>query len=320
MSFFYDRGQNVTGTIPATLDYVASYGMQVNFQADLTQYSTVDNYVYMMPKGLNHLQMTATIPYTARKEEDARKIVGFFQALNGTGYFQYTDPAQIYKPINLFVNNIEDTFDVNDLHNVQVSASSDQSSPLLNWNNNFLTGSTLRGDWATSTSYSKYDVVRHTGNATYPLNTSNLYDSFYYCTGDHTSQSSVNGSEIGAGKWTKEFSFDPTYSTQVSVESSVIKTDLPYSYAKRTKFGLHANAIKSFKLDFNGISDAEARCILHFLIGRQGYRKFQYKIPKIYNQEKYFFAPQWSHTLVYKNVNNISISLIEDPLGVRKSY
>ena len=188
MSFLYDRGQNVTGTIPSTLTYTGSYGMQVNFNAELAQYTTVDNYVYLMPKGLNHLQMTATIPYAARKQEDARKIIGFFESLNGTGYFEYTDPAQIYKPVDLFVNDIQDTFDVNDIHNIQISVSSDQSSSLLNWNNNFLTGSTLKGDWATSTSYSKYDVVRHTGNASYPLNTSNLYDSFYYCTGDHTSQ------------------------------------------------------------------------------------------------------------------------------------
>ena len=330
MSFLYDRGQNVSGTIEPTLDYVASYGMQVNFNADLAQYNTVDNYIYMMPKGLNHLQMTATIPYTARKQEDARKILGFFESLNGTGSFLYTDPALIYKPINVFVDKIENTFDVNDLHNVQVSVSSDQSSSLLNWNNNFLTGATLRGDWVSGaggqfTSYSKYDVVRYTGNAALPSNANNLYDSFYYCTGSFTcshpsSAIAAVNTMPNSEKWTREFSFDPTDSAQLSTEPSVIKTELPYSFTKRTKFGLHSGSIKSFKLDFNGISNEEARCILHFLIARQGYRKFQYKIPKIYKQNKYFFASQWSHTLVYKNVNNISVSLTEDPLGVRRVY
>jgi hypothetical protein len=75
--------------------------------------------------------------------------------------------------------------------------------------------------------------------------------------------------------------------------------------------------LKQFKISFKGISDAEARCILHFLISKQGYRKFQYILPKIYNQNKYFYAPQWEHTFVYKNVNDITVTLVEDPLGVR---
>lgn len=311
MSFFYDRDQNVTGTnIPTTMTFTPSYGMQVSFSSELAEYGTVDNYIYTMPKGVNHLQMQISMPFENRKQEQARQIVGFFESLHGTGAFLYTDPAQIYKPFSGFVNTIDNTYNENDLYNINVGVGTDQSSTLLNWNNLFITGSNIKGDWAQSTAYSKYDVVRHTGG-----NGSNLYDSFYYCTGDH-----AGTNVIGNGKWTREFDFQPTYSTQVSKETSVIKTELPYSFTKRTNFGLHANTLKNFKLDFKGISDAEARCILHFLIGRQGYRKFQYKFPKIYNQNKYFYAPQWQHTFVYKNVNDISITLIEDPLGARRTY
>lgn len=315
MSFFYDRDQNVTGTIPASFTFTPSYGMQVSFSSELAEYGTVDNYIYNMPKGLNHLQVQISMPFENRKEEQARQIVGFFESLQGTGYFAYTDPAQIYKPLNLFVNNIDNTYNENDLYNINVSASTDQSSTLLNWNNSFVTGSNIKGDWAVSTIYSKYDVVRYTGNATFPSNTGNLYDSFYYCKQSHTSQSTLNPSSVDNVNWSKEFFFQPTYSTQVSKETSIIKTELPYSFTKRTNFGLHANTLKQFRLDFKGVSDTEARCILHFLISRQGYKRFQYKIPKIYNQYKLFYAPQWQHTLVYKNVNDISITLIEDPVG-----
>lgn len=315
MSFFYDRDQNVTGTIPASFTFTPSYGMQVSFSSELAEYGTVDNYIYNMPKGLNHLQVQVSMPFENRKEEQARQIVGFFENLQGTGYFTYTDPAQIYKPLNLFVNNIDNAYNENDLYNINVSASTDQSSTLLNWNNSFVTGSNIKGDWAASTIYSKYDVVRYTGNATFPSNTGNLYDSFYYCKQSHTSQSTLNPSSVDNVNWSKEFFFQPTYSTQVSKETSVIKTELPYSFTKRTNFGLHANTLKQFRLDFKGVSDTEARCILHFLISRQGYKRFQYKIPKIYNQYKLFYAPQWQHTLVYKNVNDISITLIEDPVG-----
>ena len=310
MSFLYDRDQNVTGTIPPSFTFTPSYGMQVSFNSDLAAYETTDNYIYTMPKGLNHLQMQVSMTFENRKQEEARQIAGFFESLHGTGHFSYTDAAQIYKPINLFLNNYDTTFVENDLYTLNASLSTDQISNILNWSQPLITGSNIRGNWTVSTSYSEFDVVRNTSSSP-----TNLYDSYYYCTGDHTSTS------INDTKWTREFDFSQaTYSVQVSKETTVLKTDLPYSFAKRTNFGLHANTLKQFKIDYKGINDKEARCILHFLIGRQGYRKFQYKFPKIYNQNKYFFAPQWEHTFVYKDVNDISISLVEDPLGTRRVY
>lgn len=323
MSFFYDRDQNVTGTnIPTTMTFKPSYGTTVSFSSELAAYNTIDNYIYSMPKGLNHLQMEITMPFENRKQEEARQIAGFFESLQGTGYFLYTDPAQIYKPINLFVSSIDNQFVENDIFSLSARLTTDQASSTLAWNNPFLTGSNIKGDWAAGTAYAKYDVVRYTGNVNFPSNTGNLYDSFYYCTGAIASSSSITASNTipDSAKWTREFDFQPTYSTQVSKETSVIKTEFPYSFTKRTDFGLHSNTLKNFKLEFKGISDVETRCILHFLIGRQGYRKFQYKFPKIYNQNKYFFAPEWQHTFVYKNVNDISVTLVEDPLGIRRVY
>jgi hypothetical protein len=312
MSFFYDRDQNVTGSIPESLAFTPSYGMSVSFSAELASYTTTDNYMHVMPKGLNHLQMEMNMPFENRKQEDARKIAGYFESLNGTGYFQYTDPAQIYKPINMFCSNIENSFNENDLHTVNVSLNSDQSSSLLNWSAPFITGSSLKGNYSTGVAYSKYDVVRNTG-----VNANNMYDSFYYVTGDISTGQNTG---ISDSRFSKEFFFQPTYPTQIAKETSVVKTEMPYSFTKRTDFGLHANVLKSLKLDFKGVSDVEARCILHFLIGKQGFRKFQYKFPKIYNQNKFFYAPEWSHTFVYKNVNDISVSMVEDPLGARKVY
>jgi phage-related protein len=321
MSFLYDRDQNVTGSIPAAFAFKPSYGTTVSFNADLSQYETTDNYVYTMPKGANHLQLEFQMNFDNRKEEQARQIVGYFETLNGTGYFQYTDPASFYKPINLFANNFGASFDKNDLYTVNAVLNSDQISTLLNWNNPLmLQTANVKGDWATSTSYVEYDIVKYTGNATFPSNMSNLYDSFYYCTGDHTSDASYSSSNMANDKWTRDFFFQPTYSARVEKETAVVKTELPYSYTKRTDFGLHSNTLKSFNLEFRGVSDKEARCILHFLISKQGFRRFQYKIPKIYNQNKFFFSSRWSHTMVYKNVNDISVTIEEDPLGVRKSY
>ena len=207
---------------------------------------------------------------------------------------------------------LENSFNENDLHTVSVSLSSDQAASLLKWDTAYVTGSNMKGEYSTGVAYSRFDVVRNIA-----ANANNLYDSFYYVTGDISAGQNTG---ISDSRFSKEFFFQPTYPTQVSKEASVVKTEMPYSFTKRTDFGLHANVLKSLKLDFKGVSDAEARCILHFLIGKQGFRKFQYKFPKIYNQNKYFYAAEWSHTFVYKNVNDISVSMVEDPLGARKVY
>jgi phage-related protein len=320
-NYIYDRDYNVTGTVQGSFDFKPSYGTVVSFAADLTSYTTVDNYIYTMPRGLNHLQIEIEMPFENRTEFESRKIISFFESLRGTGYFSYTDPASIYQPVNLFCNDIQTDFTVNNIYNLKVNLSTDQAAPLLKWNGMFITGTNLRGNWSTSTDYFKYDIVRHTGSATYPKNTSNLYDSYYYCMKDHTSQSSpINNSNLPSDKWSQDFFYQPTYSTVLNKKTSVLKTDLPYSFVKKSDFGKHANILNRFDIQFKGVSDVETRSILHFLASKQGYRKFQYKIPKIYNRNKFFFAPEWQHTFVYKNVNDISITLVEDPIGVRRTY
>ena len=319
MSFLYDRDYNVTGTVQTTFDFKPSYGTTVNFKSDYVENTTIDNYLYIMPRGINHLQMSIDMPFENRTETEATKIASFFENLRGTGYFTFTDPAQIYKPIQLFCEKINTNFVVNDIYSLQVELFSDQSASLLNWASPFITGENLKGYWATGVDYKKYDVIRFTGDSNYTINTGNYYDSFYYCTNDHFSNEDLSPVQLQLD-WSQDLFLQPTYQTQVNKETSILKSSMPYSFKKRSDFGLHANTIKSLKLDYKGVTDREARYLLHFLCSRHGYMKFQYSIPKIYNKNKYFFCPEWSHTFVYKNVNDISLTLIEDPLGVKKSY
>lgn len=316
-NFIYDRDYNVTGTVQTSFNFKPSYGTVVSFTADLTSYTTVDNYIYSMPRGLNHLQAEIQMPFENRTESEATKIASFFENFRGTGYFLYTDPASIYQPVNLFCNDIETNFTVNNIYSLKVNLSTDQAAPLLKWNGMFVTGANLRGNWSPSTNYFKYDIVRYTGSALYPKHASNLYDSYYYCMEDHTSQNDIGSDDLPDNIWSREFFHQPTYSAVLSKKTSVLKTDLPYSFVKKSDFGKNANTLNRFEIQFKGISDRETRSILHFLANRQGYRKFQYKIPNIYNENKFFFAPEWQHTFVYKNVNDISITLIEDPVGIR---
>jgi uncharacterized protein YjbI with pentapeptide repeats len=56
--------------------------------------------------------------------------------------------------------------------------------------------------------------------------------------------------------------------------------------------------------------------MLHFLESHLGYLKFKYTSPKIYNRPKIFYAESWSHTWNYKDSHNLTVSLVEDPLGI----
>jgi hypothetical protein len=56
--------------------------------------------------------------------------------------------------------------------------------------------------------------------------------------------------------------------------------------------------------------------MLHFLENKGGYRRFKHKISSVYNRPKVFICPEWTHTWVYNNSHNLSVSFKEDPLGV----
>ena len=269
-NFIYDRDYNVTGTVQTSFNFKPSYGTVVSFTADLTSYTTVDNYIYSMPRGLNHLQAEIQMPFENRTESEATKIASFFENFRGTGYFLYTDPASIYQPVNLFCNDIETNFTVNNIYSLKVNLSTDQAAPLLKWNGMFVTGANLRGNWSPSTNYFKYDIVRYTGSALYPKHASNLYDSYYYCMEDHTSQNDIGSDDLPDNIWSREFFHQPTYSAVLSKKTSVLKTDLPYSFVKKSDFGKNANTLNRFEIQFKGISDRETRSILHFLANRQG--------------------------------------------------
>ena len=56
--------------------------------------------------------------------------------------------------------------------------------------------------------------------------------------------------------------------------------------------------------------------MLHFLERKGGYRRFEHQIPSLYDRPKVYYCPEWSHTWVSYNSNDLTVELIEDPLGV----
>jgi len=67
---------------------------------------------------------------------------------------------------------------------------------------------------------------------------------------------------------------------------------------------------------YSNITNKQLRGMLHFLENKGGYRRFEHQIPSVYNQPKVYYSPKWTHTWNYYDSNTLSVTLVEDPLGV----
>jgi hypothetical protein len=56
--------------------------------------------------------------------------------------------------------------------------------------------------------------------------------------------------------------------------------------------------------------------MLHFLENKAGYRRFRHDIGSVYNRPKVMYCPEWDHTWKYYNSHDLSVTLLEDVLGV----
>jgi phage-related protein len=72
----------------------------------------------------------------------------------------------------------------------------------------------------------------------------------------------------------------------------------------------------NFNYKFSKISTRQAKAIMHFLENKAGYRRFLHNPPSVYNRPKVFYSPSWTHSWSYEDSHDLTVSLIEDPLGV----
>ena len=113
----------------------------------------------------------------------------------------------------------------------------------------------------------------------------------------------------------QKFFFEPDIGTSNNVD---IKADIQnYNNSFRQRLKTNDN-ISTFDMSytFSNISDHQLKSMIHFLERKGGYRRFEHQIPSVYNRPKVYYAPTWTHTWVAFNSNNLTVDLVEDPLGV----
>ena len=120
------------------------------------------------------------------------------------------------------------------------------------------------------------------------------------------------------------FDHYPSYTSQIEHSPKYKKSNVLDVYKKFSLYGFNPN-LNNLSLEFNNRSDEEAKRILLFLESHLGSQKFGFHAPHPYNNDDLttvnlsphrksfstFICPEWSHTVVYKNNNNISATFIE---------
>jgi phage-related protein len=307
---FYNRDSNISGvTIEANyedLNLDPVYGSKVSFKSNNFMYEVDDFQFNSMPSSMNSLIANYEVRYDVN-ENNAQKIAAFIESKNGSQLFEFNiDNSGIYKSLY----GISDNYAVNHINNqhyeVAVSYSVDQAPNLFNWSGmNFVNLDFQH--YAYSTDYEKYDVV-YTG-----VN-SNKLNNYYYCTENHSS--SASNSPTGASSaWSQDFFFKPDIGLRNDVRLKNEVLEFKNSFKQRIKTKDN-NASFPLSYSFTSISDKQLKCMLHFLENKAGYRRFRHEIGSVYNRPKVMYCPEWDHTWKYYNSHDLSVTLLEDVLGV----
>ena len=307
---FYNRDRNIEGITAPThlsdLELTPSYGSQASFEAINHAYDTDDFYFNIIPLSLNSLQARFSVGYSL-SETNAQKIANFFESKSGSIPMEFNvDNSGIYRKVSGVCPSYGVDFVSNQNVGVQAELSCTTSPTLMNWSGQTFTNAT-GSDWEGSKAYQKYDIV-YTGVS------SNKLNNFYYCATGHTS-SIANGPTGEATVWSQKFFFEPDVQQDMTVDLKSDKLEYKNSFIQR--FNTNTN-IATFPVDytFTNVNDHQLKAMLHFLENKAGYRKFRHQIPALYNRPKVYFCPSWTHTWRYYNSNDLSVSFIEDPLGV----
>ena len=303
---YYNRDVNLSGIADINIsDYAPSYGSSVSFSANNYSYRTNDNYYNLIPLSINSLTAKFNSRYEVN-EEDAQKIVNFFESKSGVNDFSYQPDASIYRALSGYCEGYNVDHINNQHYEVTVDIDISEAPNLLNWSG----GTYVSGAWsafALSQNYEKYDVV-YTGIS------SNKLNNFYYCTGDHTS--SADNSPTGDNSmWTQEFFFEPDIGINNSVKFDIDSANFSNSFKDRMKNRKNI-ATMPISYSYKNISTKQLKSMLHFLENKGGYRRFRHQIPSLYNRPKVFYCQEWKHNWVYQDSHNLDVSLIEDPMGV----
>lgn len=302
MSLFYDRSDNFGSGIAETQisDWKPVYGSQVSFESSLVGSKYLDGYQKFAPSSLNNLTANFNMRYDVNAS-DAKKIARCIERIipeNSYGVI-WQIPSEFYQQMRVECKNYAINHISKNHYEVAVSLEANRGCPILDWQSLSYLKKTVSA-FDSGNAYEKYDICTRGSNG---------LDRFYYATQDSSGTFSSNN-------WSQEFFFKPDIGMQNEVNMNVEQFGFNNSFKTYHASQKHTSALElSYK--FSNIKENHAKCLLHFLESKAGYRRFLHQPQSIYTERpKVFFAPSWTHTFTQYNSHDIQVKLIEDPLGV----
>ena len=312
MSLLYDRDRNISGVSTLTgLTISPEYGSSASFENKNAFLPLYDKYSSIAPQGLNSLVGTFNWNFSLRKV-DAQSLVNFYESQSGTGIFPVVDHSNIYKTLSGTITSLSElNTQNNQKYSTQLEFAVERNSPHLNWSGqSFVNHSFVK--WQEGLIFNEDDVVWFENDLEEPTN------NWFYSASGHTS--SIANHPLSTGNlWTKNLFQNPNGDFSFSQQPTVKKNEFRGSFAQRIKEQKNIHSIDDLAVSYKNLTDKKTKAILHFLESKIGYKKFEYQVPEIYNRPKLFFCPSWNHQWNAKDSNNLTLRLIEDPLGLKGS-
>ena len=308
MSLFYNRDRNIEGvTLLPSFNFSPNYGSSIAFTCKNNRLNYSNNTYSLLPSTANNIIAKCSFNFSVN-ETDAEKIMNFFESQSGTGAFAISDQSSIYRSLTGYADSFSVQMTQNNLYNISLDFSVERNSSFLNWSGKSFVNYAFTS-WTTGQFYQKYQPVY------FEIQGENKLGNFYYAVQDHTG--ALDNAPTNTGYWTQNLFYPNDIGLSVETVPTVNNLQFKNSFAMRIKEQDNIHYFQNVRLSYKNITDFELKSILHFLENNLGYRRFEFNCPKIYNRPKIYFADSWTHSWNYENSNNLDVTLIEDPLGIK---
>jgi len=332
LEYIYDRDNNsllsdffshLNITPPAP-----SYGSRTSFKTKTTATRFRDNFMTVIPRGLNNVYAEMNVDYNNLNNSEAAFLIGKLEtSLASTGasaqvvniynsgfdrfiYETYPTGISIYPTdiSGLHIKNYSLQTKENGLNDLKIELVNSLLSSSLDYRGIFTRQSAIK-TWATGENYSLHDIVY------YPDIFEDKRNNIFYCISGHNGATSAQAPHSDYGIWTQSFYFQPDYAASFDQDHSQVIDDYSKGFVDRIKTDRNSNALK-MNLKFEYRSNKETTALLHFLENKMGYRTFDMIISGAYKTKKAFRAPTWVHTPVFYDSNTIEMDVEEDVRGI----
>ena len=344
----YYTGESITTSTITNRPYASDTEWTTGFFADVSYGATVDyevlnyttefgdGYYNVLNKSENAVRASFSTNFTKRTDQETKAIIHILEdsfnhgsrPSGGYSGIPWTPFAPYNQSGEFFVESFTQGYESPDVNSVSTTFFRETAST-TDWKTLYIPFEDTRMDYANSidgnvaTNYFQHDAVflrRLAGEAELvPSQTG-----WYYFTGeknvDYTAETGILGTEYNSPTgtyplWTKDnFYFDLNQNISIPQNPRFTKQDLDNGFVMRFNEGINKNLL-AFPVDLKGRTDKEALAIVHFLEHHAGVNLLQFTPPAPYDfTNKVFLAANWSHTINFKDNNDITVHMREFPI------